>query len=93
MNRREALAALAATATQGAVCSAPNANLINGYTVFNGRLTWRAASGDWTASLEVTNLFNKVYYTTLFDSTSAAGYEAATPAMPREWRITIRRNF
>ena len=84
---------LAATSTQGEVCTAPNSNLINGYTVFNGRLTWRASSGDWSASLEVTNLFNKVYYTTLFDSTASAGYEAATPGMPRQWGVTIRRNF
>ena len=50
-------------------------------------------SGDWQASPEVTNLFNKVYYTTLFDSTSAAGYQAATPGMPRQWGITVRRTF
>ena len=85
--------ALAATATQGAVCTAPNANHIAGYAAFNARLTWKSREGDWSAAVEVTNLTNKLYYSVLFDSTSAAGYEAATPAMPRQWGVTVKKIF
>jgi len=85
--------ALAATPTQGAVCSAPNANHIDGYATFNGRVTWRSREGGWSAALEVTNLTNKLYYSVLFESTSAAGYESATPGLPRQWAVTVKKTF
>ena len=70
------------------------ANAINAYALFNGRLTWRAASGDWQAALEVTNLANKYYKLTVFDLSSiGAGFTNAQPGMPREWAVTIKRTF
>jgi iron complex outermembrane receptor protein len=86
---------LAAAPPAAAVCQGTGGetNHIKGYTTFNGRLTWRSMDGDWSVSAEVTNLTNKLYYTVLFDSTASAGYEAATPGMPRTWGITVKKIF
>ena len=70
------------------------ANAINAYTLFNGRLTWRAATGGWQTSLEVTNLANKYYKLTVFDLSSiGAGFTNAQPGMPREWAVTVKKTF
>jgi len=67
--------------------------LIESYTVANARLTWRDAKAAWESSLEVTNLFDKYYYTTMFELAAAAAVANAQPARPREWAITIKRRF
>ena len=70
------------------------ANHISSYTLFNGRLTWRAPKDDWETSLEVTNLTNKYYKLTVFDLSSiGAGFTNAQPGMPREWAVTVKRSF
>ena len=67
---------------------------IEGYTVANGRLTYRNTDRDWEISAEVTNLFDKYYYVTSFDLVSAgAGVVAAQPGRPREWAVTIKKTF
>ena len=66
---------------------------IAGYTVFNARLTYRAPTGGWSSWLEVSNLGNKLYYLTLFDLHSSAGYVNGQPAMPREWSISVKKTF
>ena len=71
----------------------PNWNQINAYTVFNARLTYRAPTGGWSTWLEVSNFTNKLYYLTLFDLHSTAGYVNGQPAMPREWSLTIKKTF
>ncbi len=71
----------------------PLYNKINGYTVFNGRLTWRAPEGGWQTSLNVSNLTNKLYYLTLFDGHAGGGYTSGQPAMPREWSVTVKKTF
>jgi len=68
-------------------------NEIDGYTVLNGRLTWRSKSDLWQAALNVTNMTNKLYYLTLFDTHTSAGYINGQPAMPREWSVTVKRSF
>jgi iron complex outermembrane receptor protein len=68
-------------------------NQIDGYTVLNGRLTWRNKDGGWQAALNVTNITDKLYYLTLFDTHTSAGYVNGQPAMPREWSVTIKHNF
>ena len=59
------------------------------YTVMNGRLTYRSADGLWSVSLEGTNLTDKLYYVNKF----ASSYIEGQPGMPREWFVTLRRNF
>ena len=59
------------------------------YTLMNARLTYRSGDGSWSTSLELTNLTNKLYYLNKF----ASSYTEAQPGMPREWFVTLRRNF
>lgn len=67
---------------------------IQGYTVANGRITFRSASENWEVSGEVTNLFDKYYLLTSFDLTGAgAGISSAQPGHPREWALTVKRKF
>jgi iron complex outermembrane receptor protein len=68
-------------------------NRIDGYTVLNGSLTWRSQDKAWQGALNVTNVTNKLYYLTLFDTHTSAGYLNGQPAMPREWSVTVKRTF
>jgi hypothetical protein len=36
---------------------------------------------------------NKLYYLTLFDTHTSAGYVNGQPAMPREWSVSVKRYF
>ena len=59
------------------------------YNLANFRLTYRPSGDEWSIALQITNLFNKLYYLNKFTSTYTDGH----PGMPREWAITLRRNF
>jgi len=71
----------------------PKWNEIDGYTVSNARITWRHTDATWQAALNVTNLTDKLYYLTYFDLHASASYVNGQPAMPREWSISVKRNF
>jgi len=71
----------------------PKWNEIDGYTVSNARITWRNTDATWQAALNVTNLTDKLYYLTYFDLHASASYVNGQPAMPREWSISVKRNF
>ncbi len=43
--------------------------------------------------MSVTNLTDKLYYLTLFDTHTGAGYLNGQPAMPREWSLTVKKTF
>ncbi|MGC1270708.1 MAG: TonB-dependent receptor [Croceibacterium sp.] len=67
---------------------------IPAYTTANARLTWRNEPRDLSVSLEVTNLFDKYYYVTVFDLRAAgAGLDKAQPGRPREWALTVKKEF
>jgi iron complex outermembrane receptor protein len=66
---------------------------IPAYTIANARLTWNDKGRDLQVSAEVTNLFNKYYFQTVFDNTASAGYATAQPGRPREWALTVRKSF
>jgi len=66
-------------------------NLLERRDVVNARLTYR--TGDWEATLAVTNLTDDFYYYSKQDIYVAAGYVTATPSRPREWSFSIKRNF
>jgi iron complex outermembrane receptor protein len=68
-------------------------NLIDAYTLTNGRLTWRSGSETWEAALEVTNLTDEYFYVTLFDLWGPAGYIHGQPSRPREAAMTFKRSF
>ena len=63
----------------------------NPYTLVNARLTYAAASKKWTASFEVTNLTDKLYY--LSKVNTGVGYLDGQIGAPRLWALTLRRNF
>ena len=69
----------------------PAINVIPGYNLFNARLTYNSEDTKWSVALSVTNLFNKFYWY----SFAAPGGQNTTgsPGRPREWAITLRRNF
>ena len=69
-------------------------NLIESYTIANARLTWKNENEDLEVGLEVTNLFDKYYFQTLFDLTRAgAGFVTGLPARPREWAVTVKKKI
>jgi len=69
-------------------------NRIDAYTLANARLTWRNAEGDLDLSLEVTNVFDKYYFVTTFDQTTAGvGYVTGQPGRPREWAVSVKKRF
>lgn len=70
-------------------------NMIDDYTLSNARIMWRAASLDWEAALEVTNLTDEVYFVNIFDQfdNSTAGQLAGGIGAPRMWALHLKRNF
>jgi iron complex outermembrane receptor protein len=69
-------------------------NLIEDYTIVNGRLTWTSPEDRWDVALEVTNLTDEVYYLTkFFDQFQSSGTISGSIAAPRMWAVTVRRNF
>lgn len=64
------------------------------YTLANAHLTWRNEQGDLSITGDVSNLFDKYYYTSIFDAVySFSGTAYQQVARPREYSITIRKNF
>lgn len=68
-------------------------NLIEAYTLMNGRLTWRSQSEDWEAHFEVNNLTDEEYLLTIFDQFFSSGTVTGTIAKPRTYAFGIKRNF
>jgi len=66
---------------------------IDAYQVTNARLTWRSEERKLEASFEVTNLFDKYYYTTIYDVYDRAGLISGSPGHPREWAVTVKKSF
>ena len=67
---------------------------IKPFTLANARLTWRNASDDLDVALEVTNVFDKYYFTTSGGSvTDPTGRYIGTPGRPREWALTVKKEF
>ena len=61
------------------------------YTIANARLTYAFKDKKWSAALELLNLTDKVYY--LSRVNTGAGYVDGQIAPPREWALTLRREF
>jgi iron complex outermembrane recepter protein len=69
-------------------------NFLPSFTTLNGRMTWRNADENLSVSLEVTNITDKYYYLSRFNLLGAgAGFDKALPAQPREWALSIRKEF
>jgi iron complex outermembrane receptor protein len=64
------------------------------YTLVNARLTWSNVAKNLDVSLEGLNLTNEYYYLSVFDLRGAgAGFYKGLPGTPREWAITVKKNF
>jgi iron complex outermembrane receptor protein len=63
---------------------------VDSHTLVNARLTYRSPDEDWSVALEATNLTDKFYYLNKF---SNAFYTTGQPGRPREFAVTVRRNF
>ena len=62
-----------------------------GYTLVNGRLTYWSPQRGWSLALQGTNLTNKLYYIT--KTSTGIGYIDGQIGMPREWALTIHKQF
>ena len=64
------------------------------YTLGNARLTWRNSNRDLSIAFEVTNLFDKYYTPSRFDAVYGfAGTAYAVVGAPREWRVSVKKDF
>jgi iron complex outermembrane recepter protein len=69
-------------------------NFLPSFTTLNGRITWRNENKDLSIALEVTNITDKYYFLSRFNLLGAgAGFDKALPAAPREWALTVRKEF
>jgi iron complex outermembrane receptor protein len=62
------------------------------YSLLNGRITWNSADDDWQLALQVTNITDKLYWTGIGPNNNS-GTTAANPGMPRQWSLSLKRNF
>lgn len=68
-------------------------NHIPGRSLFNARLSYRSQNGEWMVSGSVTNLANKFYYVGAAEAIASFGDATGVVGHPREFAITVRRNF
>jgi len=66
---------------------------IRAYTLANARVTLRDDANGWEAALQVTNLFDKYYITSIYDSYGRSGVAYGSPGHPREWALTVKKSF
>jgi iron complex outermembrane receptor protein len=65
-----------------------------GYTLHNVRLQYTTRSRTWSAAVGIENLTNHFYYLNKFDLTAFGEPTIeGQPGQPREWYLTLRRNF
>ncbi len=63
------------------------------FTTANARLTWRNEGDDLSVALEVTNLTDEYYIYSSFDQRNNNGGRIVSPARPREWAVTVKKEF
>ncbi|NBC35426.1 TonB-dependent receptor [Novosphingobium sp. FSY-8] len=68
-------------------------NNVAGRSLFNARLTYEPADKVWSVSLGVTNLFDKYYMNAVNENASNYGVVTGVLGRPREWSVSVRRNF
>jgi iron complex outermembrane recepter protein len=67
----------------------PNAS-VQGYTLTNARVTFETSNKNWAVALEGTNLTDELYYVNKFLN---VWYVTGQPGRPREFAVTVRRQF
>ena len=84
---------VAAVGGGGSLATVVASNKINGYFLGNGRLTWKNADKDLSVSLEVQNIFDKYYFTSLYEQFASPGSISGAPGLPRTWAVTVKKDF
>ena len=68
-------------------------NFQKSFDLLNARVSWTSENGLWTAALYGRNLTDERYNYFVVDAISFFGVAQATVSDPREYGITIKRNF
>lgn len=68
-------------------------NFIADRTIMDANVTYRSADKGWEAILGVTNLTDEHYYVSVFDISAINGTASKVVARPREFYLTLRKNF
>jgi iron complex outermembrane receptor protein len=72
----------------------PAASCTDGYELLNARLEWRSPNDTWTVAVGATNVTDEEYFYNKFDLTAFGQPHAeGQPGRPREWYVTLGRNF
>jgi iron complex outermembrane receptor protein len=66
---------------------------VGGRTLANARVTWKSMSQDWETAVAVTNLTDHFYYINKVFGAAPTNITEGQPGTPREWMVTIKRNF
>ncbi|HEY0341604.1 MAG TPA: hypothetical protein VGC34_12415, partial [Steroidobacteraceae bacterium] len=64
-----------------------------GYSILNGHLTWLRASGKLSATVDVNNLTNKLYYLSMFNQLKSYGILTGQPGEPRNVLASLKYTF
>jgi iron complex outermembrane receptor protein len=82
------------TAVSGPLPTYYATNRIDGYFLGNARLTWKQqAESPWSVSVEVQNLFNKYFFTSLYEQYASPRTVSGAPGLPRTWAVTLKKDF
>jgi len=71
------------------LCVTDPIRYVSSYNLVNARLTYRTADRNWSVAVEATNLFDKLFY----HNKIVTFYAGAQPGPPRQFAVTLRRNF
>jgi iron complex outermembrane receptor protein len=66
---------------------------VGGRTLANARITWKSMSQDWETAVAVTNLTDHFYYINKVFGAAPTNITEGQPGTPREWMVTVKRNF
>ncbi|HWU02703.1 MAG TPA: TonB-dependent receptor [Novosphingobium sp.] len=81
-------------AVSGPLATYYASNRIDGYFLGNARISWKQdKSAPLMVSLEVQNLFNKYYFTSLYEQYASPGTVSGAPGLPRTWSVTVKKEF
>ncbi len=63
------------------------------YALVNARLTYRNDALGFSLAAAVTNVFDEYYLATITDQRESFGFLSANVGRPREWSVTLRKDF
>jgi len=64
-----------------------------GYSLINARLTYMNDEGNWEMALFVTNLTDKAYIASAYQTLTSFGTANLIYGRPREWGLTVKKRF